>query len=251
MTRREGLRAAQPTGRCGPVSNPATEDLPALSVSHLSTWRNCSIRCAPARLCSHDSLATRPCCAPSCVSADHDRVRAFPAQDVGLSRATPRPLGPLRRLRLKIQVLELRRPEDHERRAWDSHARLQVSRPAGTHDRDRSPPSLTRSDQPLARDGLTTAACYDTHTPASDAVLCLTAARCIVGRLRGPIGIRHGCMWQWGNVTTDGRASGLRGESVDGRVGVRMSSFLHAFVCVCTRCCARLLARAGCSSLEP
>ena len=32
-------------------------------------------------------------------------------------------------------------------------------------------------------------------------MLCLTAARCIVGRLRGPIGIRHGCITTVHNVT--------------------------------------------------
>ena len=57
-------------------------------------------------------LAERP------QTADRVRARASPAQAMGLSRPTPHPLGPLRRLRLEIQVLELRRAEDDERRAW-------------------------------------------------------------------------------------------------------------------------------------
>ena len=49
-------------------------------------------------------------------------------------------------------------------------------------------------------------------------------------------------MWQC--VTTDGRASELRVESVDGRVGVRMSRFCMLLLACVLDVCARVLARA-------
>ena len=77
MTCRE--RAAQPTERCGPVSIPATEVLPALAASHLRTWLNSLLNqvrpCPPVQLC--DGLALCPCCASRCVYLLTAIVRAY------------------------------------------------------------------------------------------------------------------------------------------------------------------------------
>ena len=79
-----------------------------------------------------------------CVSTDRDRARAFPAQAMGLFRPTPHPLVPLRRLRLKIRVLELRRADDDEWRAWTPTCRYRE--PPAHMIATRSPPLLTCSD---------------------------------------------------------------------------------------------------------
>ena len=112
-----------------------------------------------------------------------------------------------------------------------------------THDHDRSYPLLTCSLCPACY-GLTTFASYDARAPALDAEFCLTAACCVVGRF-GPIGIGAvACGNVWQCVTTDGRASELRVESVDGRVGVRMSRFCMLLLACVLDVCARVLARA-------
>ena len=67
-----------------------------------------------------------------CVSTDRDRARAFPAQAMGPSRATPHILGLLQRIRLNIDVLELRRAEDDELRAQTSVRACRYQEPPHT-----------------------------------------------------------------------------------------------------------------------
>ena len=150
-TRCESLRASQPPERCGPVPQPAEEDLPERGRGYRTPWPCCSIPCAcPSRtaLVTARLAPTLPCrcwsaCPRSCVRFCRAGDRTFssnssssrssaqgPAQDRG-----SRPLASIRR----------------GRKARTSVVCACRYRAACTHDRDRSLPLLTCSDQPCLR----------------------------------------------------------------------------------------------------
>jgi hypothetical protein len=175
------------------------------------------------RACHSRHAPTLPCRCSAVGPLVRDRARAFAAQVMGFSRATPHHLGLLHSVWIKIEVLDLLRASgEDERRAPPWCAPVGIEPPAHLI---ATALFLCSALLSPARYGLITAACCDARAPASDPVPCPTAARCVVGRLRTDRQVDATGMWQCGNVAS-GRVGG-RGR-VGGGSRARMPAAVRA-----------------------